>query len=158
MTLFIKSTRRRQLALNLNEAEEARVAKLIGFWRTRQELCTVIKKILDAADRPNPFGDSRPGRKWLKRFFERHTELTSRTIVQLGKERAIICKGKITKWFDDFTSYINDELKEQAILSDPTCIYNANESVFSLCPSKAGKVRHRSLQSCITSGTQIRPR
>ena len=103
-------------------------------------MCTVIKKILDADGRPNPFVDNRPGRKWLKRFFERHTELTSRTTVQLGKERAIVSKGKITKWFDDFTSYINDELKEPAILSDPTRIYNADESGFSLCPSKGGKV------------------
>ena len=130
----------------LNEAEEARVVgwalhmSKIGYGRTRQELCTVIKKILDADGRPNPFVDNRPGRKWLKRFFERHTELTSRTTVQLGKERAIVSKGKITKWFDDFTSYINDELKEPAILSDPTRIYNADESGFSLCPSKGGKV------------------
>ena len=112
----------------------------IGYGRTRQELCNVIKKILDADGPPNPFVENRPGRKLLKRFFKRHTELTSRTRVQLGNERAIISKDKITKWFDDLMSYFNDELKEPTIISDPTRIYNADESRFSLCPSKGGKV------------------
>jgi hypothetical protein len=74
------------------------------------------------------------------KFFNRHPELTVRTTIQLGKERAIIKKEKIARWFSDFEAYICSEVKDLTLLTDPTRICNADESGFSLCPSKGSKV------------------
>ena len=74
------------------------------------------------------------------RIFNRHPELTFRTTVQLGKERAVINKEKLLHWFSDLTAYVHDEIKDERILLDPTRLYNADETGFSLCPNKNSKV------------------
>jgi len=112
----------------------------IGYGRTRQELATTVKAILDDAGRTTKFKENKPGRQWFRGFFGRHPELTIRTTIQLGKERAIISKEKISKWFEDLQTYVNKEIKEPGLLEDPSRIYNADESGFSLCPSKGSKV------------------
>ena len=123
----------------LSQEEEERVARWavhmskIGFDRTRQELAVTIKKIIDEDGRPTPFKDNKPGKHWLKGFFGRHPELSIRTTLQIGKERALISSDKVEKWFTDFRSYIENELGDKDLLSDPSRIYNADESGFSLC-------------------------
>ena len=78
----------------LTDLEETRIAdwamhmSKIGYGHTRAELWFVIQKIIEADGRPNPFVDNKPGRKWLKRFFQCHPELKLRTTIQLGKEQA----------------------------------------------------------------------
>ena len=56
-----------------------------------------------------------------------------RWAITLGKERAIVSAEKITKWFQDFRQYIEEELGDKELLNDPSRIYNADESGFSLC-------------------------
>lgn len=130
----------------LTTEEEQRIAawalhmSKIGYGRNRAELTGVVKSILDADGRKTPFTDNRPGRQWLRKFFERHPELTIRTTIQFGKERAIISREKVNRWFDDFKNYIMYEVKDPSVLTDPTRIYNADESGFSLCASKGSKV------------------
>ena len=124
----------------LTEAEEKRLAdwiilmSKIGYGRTRKELVLTVKRILDDDGRPNPFKNNKPGKDWLKGFFKRHPQLSIRTTLQLGKERAIISPEKVTKWFQDLDEFITTEVEDQNILKDPTRIYNADESGFSLCP------------------------
>ena len=130
----------------LAPSEEKRIAdwalhmSKIGYGRTRQELAGVVKKIIDDDGRANPFLNNKPGRQWLCGFFNRHPELTFRTTVQLGKERAVINKEKLLHWFSDLTACVHDEIKDERILLDPTRLYNADETGFSLCPNKNSKV------------------
>lgn len=105
----------------------------IGYGRTRQELANTVKKILDDDGRPNPFKDNRPGKEWLARFFARHPDLSLRTSIQLGKERAIVSADKINQWFSDFRKYIQNEVGDADLLKDPSRIYNADETGVSLC-------------------------
>lgn len=72
-------------------------------------------------------------------FLRRHPELSLRTTLQLGKERAVISPEKVTRWFVDLQSYLETEVKDPDLMKDPSRIYNADESGFSLCP-KGGKV------------------
>ena len=111
----------------------------IGYGRTRKELVMVVKKILDEDGRPNPFKDNTPGKVWLIGFFARHPQLSIRTTLQLGKERAIISPEKINNWFTEFISYVHNQMKDDSVLKDPSRLYNADESGFSLCVT-TGKV------------------
>ncbi|MEW8547694.1 MAG: hypothetical protein AB2693_29655 [Candidatus Thiodiazotropha sp.] len=89
---------------------------------------------MDEDGRPNPFRDNKPGKDWLRGFFGRHSELSLRTTLQLGKERAVISPDKIKRWFGDLEQFLDSEVKDQNLLLDPSRIYNADESGFSLCP------------------------
>jgi len=66
-------------------------------------------------------------------FFRRHPQLSLRTTIQLGKERAIISPEKISRWFDDLKRYVENEVGDKDLLNDPTRIYNADETGVSLC-------------------------
>ena len=130
----------------LTQSEKQRIANWslhmsrIGYGRTRQELCGIVKKILHEDGRKTPFIENKPGRQWVRGYFKCHPELTLRTTVQLGKERAVISKQKIHQWFSNFQAYITNEVKDPNLLNDPSRIYNADESGFSLCPHKNSKV------------------
>ena len=121
------------------ESEEQRIAEWcvymarIGYGRTRQVVLHTVKTILDEDKRPNPFHDNKPGRAWLDGCFKRNPQLTVRTTIQLGKERAIINAEKIKMWFSNFKTYIENEVKDPELLSDPMHIYNADETGVSLC-------------------------
>ncbi|KAL5015099.1 hypothetical protein ScPMuIL_009369 [Solemya velum] len=110
----------------------------IGYGRTRQEVLTTVKKILDGDKRNNPFKDNRPGKDWYYAFMKRHPEISERSPIQLGKERAVLSKETVGRWFDDFKEYMN-VTANQELLKDPTRLYNADESGFPLCP-KTGRV------------------
>jgi len=118
----------------LTESEEQRIAEWcvhmarIGYGRTRQVVLHTVKTILDEDKRPNPFHDNKPGHAWLDGFFNRNPQLTVQTKIQLGKERAIINAEKIKMWFSNFKTYIENEVKDPDLLSDPTRIYNADET------------------------------
>ena len=56
---------------------------------------------------------------------------------QLGKERAIVSPNMVSNWFEKFQTYVNN--KDPTLFQDPSRIYNADESDFSLCP-KLSKV------------------
>ncbi|KAH3727296.1 hypothetical protein DPMN_053226 [Dreissena polymorpha] len=111
----------------------------IRYGRTRKELVQVVKKILDNDGWPSPFKANVPGKDWLNGFFSRHPQLSIRTTLQLGKERAIISPEKITEWFADFEHYVTNEVKDRSLLSDPFRLCNADESGFSFC-SNTGNV------------------
>ena len=52
----------------------------------------------------------------------------------------MINKEKLLHWFSDLTAYVNDEIKDEQILLDPTRLCNADKTGFSLCPNKNSKV------------------
>lgn len=120
----------------------------IGYGRTRQEVLDTVKRIIDADNRPNPFTDNRPGKDWWYGLIKRHPEMTERLPQSLGKERAIITQAKVQRWFEEFEHYVRNEVKDPTILQDPSRLYNADESGFSLCP-KSGKVIARKGSSTV---------
>ncbi|XP_060556862.1 uncharacterized protein LOC132717417 [Ruditapes philippinarum] len=149
----------------LSPAEETRLAEWavsmsrIGYGRTRQELLTTVKKILDDDGRKTPFKDNRPGKDWYRGFVKRHPELTERAPMQLGKERAVITPSKISNWFSELEFFVNNELNDPCLLSDPSRLYNADESGFPLCP-KSGRIiamkGEKNVYNCTSSNkTQI---
>ena len=129
----------------LTPTEEDRLAtwlidmSKIGYGRSRQELIETVQKIVKADGRPNPFTDDRPGKDWFYGFMKRHPQISIRNPRQLGKERAVITPAKIEAWFHDFQHFIDTEVGDKSILKDPSRLYNADESGFSLCP-KTGNV------------------
>ena len=46
-----------------------------------------------------------------------------RTTLQLGKERAIVSEEKVTRWFEDFQRYVEEEVGDKELLKDPTRIH-----------------------------------
>ena len=129
----------------LNVEEEGRLAdwmidmSKIGYGRTRQELLDTVQKIIQADGRPNPFKNGRPGKDWYYAFMKRHPHLSMRSPRQLGKERAVIKPENIEKWFTDFEQFIKDTVDDPNVLLDPSRIYNADESGFSMC-AQTGRV------------------
>lgn len=111
----------------------------IGYGRTRQELYLTVKKILDDDGRKTPFKDNKPGKDWYKGFVKLHPELAEKTPMQLGKERAVITPAKIENWFRELRAFLSDEVQDPDLITDPSRLYNADESGFPLCP-KSGKV------------------
>ncbi|KAJ8304124.1 hypothetical protein KUTeg_017707 [Tegillarca granosa] len=112
----------------LTEAEETRLVgwisemSRIGFGRTKQELLTTVKNILDKDGRPNPFTDNRPGKDWYYAFVKRHPELSMRTTMQLAKERAIISPEKVNHWFNNFKKYMDEEVKDDRSAQVGKCL------------------------------------
>jgi len=108
----------------------------IGYGQTKQQILTMVQKILKKDGRLNPFKDDRPGKKWWQLFLKRHPEVTLRVPELLQQARAQACNAeKISLWFSDFDQFlITHDLKDKAC-----SIWNADESGFSLCP-KSGKV------------------
>lgn len=130
----------------LKEAEEKVLAEWvinmarIGYGRTKQELCFVVKKILEDDNRPNPFTDNLPGRHWIEGFLKRHENISLRTGEALGKERAYVTSQKLDKWFADYVDYLTSSVPGgEEVMQDPTRIFNADESGFPLA-GKSEKV------------------
>ena len=94
---------------------------------------------LEKMDVPIHLKTIAPVKDWWQGFVKRHPEMTERMPQHLGKERAIITEEKIERWFTDYEQYITSEIKEPTLLQDPSRLYNADESGFTLCP-KSGKI------------------
>lgn len=129
----------------LSPAEETRLANWliemskIGYGRSKQELLETVKLIIKEDGRKNPFKEGRPGKDWYYAFMKRHPEISLRSPRQLGKERAVIKPENLTAWFNEFENFIKTSTGDPLLLQDPSRIYNADESGFSLCP-KTGHV------------------
>ena len=44
----------------------------IGYGQCRQQVCSMVKRLLDKTGRPNPFQDNLPGKTWWYSFLKRH--------------------------------------------------------------------------------------
>ena len=107
----------------------------IGYGRTRQQICEMVKQILDKDKRPNPFTDNRPGKDWWYAFLRRHPTITMRTPEPLQLARAKACtKEGIKKWYVAFEQFL-----QVHSVSEPSSIWNADETGCPLCP-RTGKV------------------
>lgn len=109
-----------------------------GFPLKPDDLLNTVQKIVKDDGRPTPFSNGRPGRTWYNSFLKRNPELTHRTPEGISKGRARITKEYLNSWFTELENYLK-EIDQEAILLDPTRIYNGDETSFCLCP-KTGRV------------------
>ena len=103
----------------------------IGYGRTREQVCLIVKKILDKDGRANPFTDNYPGKDWWYAFLRRHPQLSVRLPESLQLARASSCTPAVLdKWYKEFEEFT----KFHNLQENPQRIWNADESGFPLCP------------------------
>lgn len=128
----------------LTEEEEDILVKWIkentrkGFPRRWDDLRASVKEYLEKNNRSNPFRDNTPGPGWLELFLKRHPEITFRTAEGVTSASANVAEKDIKSWFRQIYNYLEEE-NYSDILSDPTRIYNGDETNFQFCP-QSGKV------------------
>ncbi|XP_044757482.1 CENP-B homolog protein 2-like [Coccinella septempunctata] len=109
-----------------------------GFPLKKEELLDAVQKIVQDCNLKTPFKNGRPGQKWFSGFLKRHPELVMKAAESLDSSKAKITKENIKSWFHKLKIFLR---KSECIdlLEDPSRIFNADETGFSLCP-KSGKV------------------
>lgn len=70
-----------------------------------------------------------PGRKWYEGFLKRHPNISLRVSQNLTKSRSAVAPEKLHNWFTEVENYLQ-ESQNQQILSDPTRMFNMDESAF----------------------------
>ncbi|KAF9420546.1 hypothetical protein HW555_003296 [Spodoptera exigua] len=136
----------------LTDAEEKEVVKWI--------ISGLAKVYLDENPRPNNFIDNTPGDGWYKLFLKRHPELSIRTSEAVTSASSKLSEKQIRNWFKQVEEYLkeNDLFN---ILSDPSRVYNGDETNFILCPKNTKvialrgtknvyEVDHAQSKSCVT--------
>ncbi|XP_060808094.1 uncharacterized protein LOC132903545 [Amyelois transitella] len=127
----------KQPVLNLNE--ERQIVDWIhylgkcGFPVTKDQLLHTVSKLVENLQRPNPFKDGVPGKKWFLGFMQRHPAVSKRVSQNLPTSRNQVTETALRAWFDRVESYFkeNDMLQ---VFQDPKRIFNCDESGFFLCP------------------------
>ena len=108
----------------------------VGYGQCKQQVCIMVKKLLDENGRPNPFTDNYPGKDWWNAFLKRHPEIRLRTPQAIETYRAKACTPSVmNKWYTDYEQF----LLVHNLIDKPHNIWNCDESGFSFCP-KSGKV------------------
>ncbi|XP_050500978.1 uncharacterized protein LOC126880945 [Diabrotica virgifera virgifera] len=109
-----------------------------GFPKKANDLKSSVQKFLTENPRPNNFKDNRPGDGWLKGFLKRHPEVSKRTSEGVTAASACVSERDIKNWFKNIETYVKEKHLEE-VLTDPSRIFNGDESGFQICPS-TGKV------------------
>ena len=118
----------------LYEEEENKLVNYIldmakcGFGQTTDDIRMTAQAIIDLR-KPHEEGKTNmPSAAWVYRLFQRHPQLTLRSTMGLGKERATVTPQAKSKWFRELREYI--QAIDSSLLSDGSRIYNADESGF----------------------------
>ncbi|XP_063907880.1 uncharacterized protein LOC135126021 [Zophobas morio] len=120
-----------------------------GFPVTKNQLLDSVQLLIKTMKRPNPFQNNRPGRHWYELFLKRHPRVSSRTPQNLTSSRTNVTEENIRHWFIEITEYfIQNDLMDA--MSDPTRVYNADETAFFLSP-KGSRVLVRKGQKSVYS-------
>ncbi|CAB3222405.1 unnamed protein product [Arctia plantaginis] len=109
-----------------------------GFPLKCDDLLNTVHNIISEDNRPNPFVNNRPGKKWYQSFLRRNPELSERTPENISNGRAAVTEEGIPKWFAELVKHLED-INASNILTDPDRIFNGDETSFHICP-KTGKV------------------
>lgn len=144
----------KQPVLNLNE--ERQIVDWIhylgkcGFPVTKNQLLHTVSKLVENLQRPNPFKDGMPGKKWFSGFMLRHPAVSKRVAQNLQSSRNEVTEVALRAWFDRVGSYFkeNDLLH---VLQDPKRIFNCDETGFFLCPKDKQVLVKRVVNEYITA-------
>lgn len=110
----------------------------LGFPINSEDVKDSVHKVLLDSKRDNPFKDSRPGKKWMNLFLQRHPNIVKCRAEMLSKARASVTETNIRVWFKEVRNYLKEQNCED-ILEDPTRIFNSDETGVQCCP-KSGLV------------------
>ncbi|KAJ8956456.1 hypothetical protein NQ318_010770 [Aromia moschata] len=97
-----------------------------------------VEKIAKDLGKSHLFTDGKPGQKWYINFMKRHPEISKREAEGVNRARAVITEEYLRAWFRDLHEYLETN-NIADVMSDPSRVFNGDESGFSLCP-KSGKV------------------
>ena len=125
-----------------------------GFGRTKDDLKDMVKAILDTRQARTVFKDNCPGKDWMQAFFKRHPEIRERMGQPLGRERVLVTKDALGKWFQRMKIYLDST--DLTLLTSPDRIFNADESGFNICPKTKKIISMKGTKHVysITSGTR----
>lgn len=125
----------------LTSAEEKKVADWLldnakrGFPVNTNRLKACVAHYIRATDRPNPFKNGVPGRKWVALFLNRHPEISRRVPSPLPKHRAAVSEHQIRSWFTEIEQYFVSE-GLRGVLKNPEQIFNLDETAVRTVPTK----------------------
>lgn len=104
-----------------------------GFPITKNDLLTSVHHVLKDLKSEHLFPGGRPGPTWLTLFLKRNPEISQRTVEKLSKVRADVSENFIKAWFNEIEKYVRENNLLPA-LSDPSRVFNMDETAFFLCP------------------------
>lgn len=150
----------------LSNPEETEIVKWIitasrkGFPRRKEDVIKSVKLFLDEHPRTNSFVDNTPGEGWYKLFLKRHPELSIRTSEAVSSASSKLSEKLIRNWFTQVEEYLKENDLFH-ILSDPSRVYNGDETNFILCPKNTKvialkgtknvyEIDHAQSKSCVT--------
>ncbi|XP_053406593.1 uncharacterized protein LOC128559316 [Mercenaria mercenaria] len=123
-----------------NLVDYCKLMTSVGYPLKKDELLHEVKKVLDHDKRPTPFNNNLHGKDWFYGFKKRHPEISQRTAMTLGHQRAGINESMINGWFDSLQSFLHQEVTDwRNMVNDPRRCFSADESGFPLCVN-TGKV------------------
>lgn len=105
-----------------------------GFPRSKEDLKEAVKDFLDENEQENPFTNNIPGKGWYYAFLKRHPQIVPRTPEAITAASSVVAESDIRNYFDNIEKYLRKN-EYYEILSDPTRIYNGDETNFQLCPN-----------------------
>ncbi|KAF6217308.1 hypothetical protein GE061_001662 [Apolygus lucorum] len=123
----------------LSETEEKALVKWIklmsekGFPSTPAMLLASVQHAMHMMDRPNPFKNGKPGRKWFKAFMRRNPSVSVRQAENLTTSRARVTKEQVQTWFQEIEKYLAARNIFE-ILKNPARVFNGDETGFFLSP------------------------
>lgn len=104
-----------------------------GFPVTKDQLLYSVSKYIAENGRSNCFKDGIPGRRWYESFLNRHKEISKRVSQNLSTARANINEEGVRNWHAKIKNFFEEYYLNQ-VLTDPSRIFNCDETAFYLCP------------------------
>ncbi|KAG5883196.1 hypothetical protein JTB14_013903 [Gonioctena quinquepunctata] len=118
----------------------------------KEQLLDSVSLIVQESKRPNPFANSRPGRKWYDCFLKRHPNLSERVAQNLTPARENVSEPQLRQWFREMKEYLISK-NLFAITNDSTRVFNCDESAFFLQPKGDKVLTKKGNKSVYNAGT-----
>lgn len=103
-----------------------------GFPLMKDNLCALVKKILDEEHLENPFKDGVPGKTWFLAFLRRHPNLSQKRAEHHSLARAAVTEGALRGWFTIVLTYAR-ESGNLGRLRISNRVLNGDETPFRIC-------------------------
>ena len=105
----------------------------IGYGQSKRDVIAKVTDLVTELGLPMPWVENKPSSKWYQLFRQRHPEIHDRMSLALSREQAAITNDDLQGWFAELRQYMTTA-GHPYIFDDPTRIYNADETGFSLSP------------------------
>lgn len=119
---------------------------------TKEQLLDSVYLIIQESKRPNPFANSRPGRKWYNSFMKRHPNISERVSQNLTPARENVCELQLRQWFREIEEYLKSKNLFE-ITKNPRRVFNSDESAFFLQPKGDKVLAKKGDKSVYNAGT-----